>query len=146
LVGNRLIDLLCATCLADQPMDEARQVFGRYYVARYRETILGGLLRVMAPLVNLEWVVRGLPRNFAAATNYGTYWTAELGPHHWRLDFEDDPGYPDLILGILLAGAEIHRTPGLHIQYTILGPQHTSFDIEWPGEVGGGEQRPPGTE
>lgn len=95
LVGNRLIDLLCATCLADRPRAAARQLFGRYYVTRYQETITGGLLRLMVPRVSLAWVVRGLPRNFAAATNYGTYWVAELEPHHWRLDFEDDPGYPD---------------------------------------------------
>lgn len=38
LVGNRLIDLLCATCLADRPLAEARQLFGRYYSSCQRES------------------------------------------------------------------------------------------------------------
>lgn len=64
-------------------------------MTRYQAGILGLLLRLIVPRVSLEWIVRGRPRNFAATTHDGTYWVAELAPHHWHRDFEDNPGYPD---------------------------------------------------
>lgn len=130
-VGNRLVDLICTTCLADLPLAEARQMLGRCYIERYRQTILGHLLLVVRPLVGLEWVLRGLPRNYSESTNFGTYWVAELEPHHWRFDFEDDPGYPDYILGTFQAGGEILQVPGLIITYSTPAHQHMSFDITW---------------
>ncbi len=131
LEGNRLIDFLSSACLAELSTAAARQVFGKYYVTRYQKTIQGQLLMRAVPLVNLGWAIRGLPRNFAAATNYGTYWVAELAQRHWQLEFEDDPGYPDLILGILLGSKEILKASSLQLSYTVLAPQHTSFDIQW---------------
>jgi hypothetical protein len=54
-----------------------------------------------------------------------------LGPGHWRFDFEDDPGYPDFILGTLIEGGMMIGIPGLEITYRVLGPRHISFDIQW---------------
>lgn len=134
LVGNRLLDVLC-TSLPEREPAEALQMLGYQYVSQYRDTALGFLLLVVramvGKLVDMDWVLRGLPRQYAGATNYGTYWVAPLGERHWRFDFEDDPGYPDWILGTLLAGGSILKTPDLHITYRVLAPQHTSFDISW---------------
>lgn len=131
LVGNRLIDQVCRLCLGEYPIEQARQLLGHSYLQRYRETVLGQLLLDARPLVSVEWFVQGLPRNYASATNFGTYWVEELEPQHWSFNFEDDPGYPDWILGTLLAGAEILQVPGYRVTYTLPAPQHISFDIRW---------------
>jgi len=131
LVGNQVIDRVCALGLPSQPTEQARQILGRSYVERYKETILGRLLLVAMPHMKLEWILRGCPRNYSTATNFGTYWVAEIAPQHWRLDFEDDPGYPDWILGTLQAGGALLRVPDIHITYTMLEAQHTKFDITW---------------
>jgi uncharacterized protein (TIGR02265 family) len=132
LVGNSLTDRVCELCLADHPVAEARQILGRAYVRRYQETLFGKMLAVAGPLLQFEWILKGLPNQYAAATNFGTYWVAEVAPHHWRFDFEDDPGYPDWILGTLQAGSEaIHMTGG-QISYTVLAPRYLSFTITWP--------------
>src|SRR4051812_26138047 len=120
LVGNRLVDLVCATCLADRPVAEAQRMLGHQYMQRYWNTLMGRFLMMAAPLVDVEWVLRGLPRQFSAATNFGIYWVAELAPRYWRFDFEDDPGLPDYILGTLLAGGEILKVRGLQIAYKII--------------------------
>jgi uncharacterized protein (TIGR02265 family) len=130
LVGNRLLDVLC-TALPDRSPAEARQMLGYEYVAQYRHTVLGWLMLVVRPMLDLDWVLRGLPRQYAGATNYGTYWVAPVGERHWRFDFEDDPGDPDWILGTLLAGGTIFKVRGLSISHRILAPQHMSFSIQW---------------
>jgi uncharacterized protein (TIGR02265 family) len=132
LVANRLIDRACELCLADKPIGAARQILGRAYVSHYRKTLLGNMLTMPDPLSHLEQILAGLPHQYAAPTNFGTYWIAEVAPHHWRFDFEDDPGYPDWILGTLQAGNEVVQVPGLEISYTVLGPRHFSFTIKWP--------------
>lgn len=133
LVGNRLMDRVCELGLADRPIGEARQLLATAYMSRYKETILGRILGATMPLMKPEWILRGCPRNYASATNFGTYWVAELEPRHWRFDFEDDPGYPDWILGTLISSCEVLRIPGVRISYQVLEPQHTSFDIHWEG-------------
>jgi uncharacterized protein (TIGR02265 family) len=142
LVGNRLIDRVCETALSGYSPEEAHQLLGRSYVERYRETVLGWLLglisrlkRTAGPIVSMDWVMRGLPRQYAGATNYGTYWLAELGHNHWRFDFEDDPGYPNWLLGTFQAGGEFLKLQDLSITCELVGPQHMSFQIRW-GSVG----------
>jgi uncharacterized protein (TIGR02265 family) len=132
IVGNQLVDRVCAMCLAEYERGAAQQLLGQCYIERYQESLIGRLL--LAPLEadhDFEWALRGLPRNYAAATNFGTYWVAQLGPQHWRFDFEDDPGYPDFILGTLIAGSEILHIPGYRVSYTLPEPGHMSFDIRW---------------
>jgi len=131
LVGNQLIDRVCELGLADRPIGEARQLLATAYMNRYRETILGRILGATMPLMKPEWILRGCPRNYASATNFGTYWVAQLEERHWRFDFEDDPGYPDWILGTLSSACQILRIPAVQISYQVLAPQHTSFDIRW---------------
>lgn len=131
LVGNRLIDLICRTCLADQPLPEARRILGHQYMQQYWSTLLGHFLKMAAPLAKVEWIMRGLPRQYSATTNYGTYWVAEVAPQCWRFDFEDDPGYPEYILGTLLAGGELLKVADLQVSYQVVGPQHLSYTIRW---------------
>ncbi len=130
LVGNRLLDVMYAA-LPERSPAEVRQLLGYEYVAQYRHTALGMLMVVVRPALNLEWVMRGLPRQYAGATNYGTYAVAQLGERHWRFDIEDDPGYPDWVLGTLLAGGAIFKVRGLRISHHLVAPQHMSFDIQW---------------
>jgi uncharacterized protein (TIGR02265 family) len=132
VIGNRLVDQVCNTSLTDYSPQEARQLLGRCYIERYQESVLGRLL--LAPISSnqdFEWVMRGLPRNYSAVTNYGTYWVAEVAPRHWRFDFEDDPGDPDFIMGTLLAGSEILRIPGYRVSYVTLAHQRLSFEQTW---------------
>jgi uncharacterized protein (TIGR02265 family) len=99
-VSNELIDLLCATCYADLPRAEALRVFGRYNLERFRETILGRVMMAAMPLMGLDRVMRRAPHDFAAACNYGTRATSELGRHHWLMEFEDEIVYPDVLQGM----------------------------------------------
>ena len=131
LVGNQLLDRVCELALPDQSIAAARQLLGYKYLMLYQASFLGILLAPVEPGGEFEWVMRGLPRNYAAATNYGTYWIAELGPRHWRFDFEDDPGYPEFVLGGLVAGGELLQMPCHEIACSILSPEHYSFDITW---------------
>jgi len=132
LVGNRLLDRVCELALSETPLAEARQMLGYKYLMLYQESFLGMLLAPGSePTDDFDWVMEGLPRNYAAATNYGTYWIAEVGPKHWCFAFEDDPGYPEFVLGGLLAGKDLLQIPNSRTVCSILGPEHYSFDISW---------------
>lgn len=131
LVGNALVDRLCALCFPERPLAEARQQLGYQYMLRYWQTPLGKMVMPAMRIMGMDRIMRGLPRNYATTANYGTYWVAQLGPQHWRFDMEDDPRHPELQLGTLLAGAEVLPLPNHHITVTRLGPEHMSFDIRW---------------
>ncbi len=133
-VGNQLIDLLCAEYLGDQPVAEARRQLGYSYNRSFRRTILGRVMMAALPLMGpgMERVLRLSPSRFAATANYGTRWVAEVAPHHWRFDWEDEILYPEWIQGILeFGGHEILRLPNLQIRYTILAAKHFSFAVTW---------------
>src|SRR5690242_14032737 len=72
LIANQLTELLCRNCFGDQPLLEARRLFGRASVAHYRESILGRVMLAAIPIMGMERIVRMIPRDFAATTNYGT--------------------------------------------------------------------------
>jgi uncharacterized protein (TIGR02265 family) len=131
LVANRLNDLLCRACFGDHPLPEARRLFGRASVGQYRESILGRVMLAAIPIMGMERIVRLIPRNFAATTNYGTRWATEIGPRHWRCEFEDEIMYPEIIQGVLEAIGELAHVPGLHVTCTQIGPQHFAFDLTW---------------
>lgn len=131
LVYTQLVDLLCATCLADQPLAEARRLFGRGSLTRYRETILGRVLLATLPIVGLERMLRRAPQDFALACNYGTRSVVELGPHHWRMDFEDEILYPEVLQGIFQEVGTLLHLPQLQTTYTVLGPRHVAFEFRW---------------
>ncbi|HMA37233.1 MAG TPA: DUF2378 family protein [Chloroflexia bacterium] len=132
LVSNAVTDLVCATDLADRPVGEARALLGAAYLWSYRSTIAGRVTLAALPLMGIARTLRRAPRDFAATTNYGTRWSAELGPRHWRFDFEDELLHPEWIQGLLTcAFTELIRVPGLQIGYTLPAPKHISFDIIW---------------
>jgi uncharacterized protein (TIGR02265 family) len=131
LIANRLTELLCRNCFGDQPLLEARRLFGRASVGHYRESILGRVMLAAIPIMGMERIVRMIPRDFAATTNYGTRSVVEIGPRHWRCDFEDEIVYPEIIQGVLEGIGELARVPGLQITCTPRGPAHFAFDITW---------------
>lgn len=131
LIANRLNDLLCMNCFGARSLPEARRLFGRASVGHYRESILGRVRRAAIPIMGMERIVRLIPRDFAATTNYGTRSVAEIGPHHWRCEFEDEIMYPEIIQGILEAIGEMAHVPGLQVTCWRLGPKHFAFDLTW---------------
>jgi uncharacterized protein (TIGR02265 family) len=131
LIANRLNDLLCRNCFGDRPLAEARRLFGRASVGHYRESILGRVMLAAIPIMGMERIVRMIPRDFAATTNYGTRSATEIGPRHWRCDFEDEIMYPEIIQGIIEAVGEMAHVPGLQVICTLRGPRHFSFAITW---------------
>jgi uncharacterized protein (TIGR02265 family) len=131
LTANALADRLCVLALPDQPRALALQQLGREYILhRYPQTILGRVLFAALPLLSLAQVMRRLPRNYAATTNFGTYTLWQVGERHWRFEFADDPGYPDWILGTLQAGSILTRTPNVRVTCTLLGHYHFVYDIQ----------------
>jgi uncharacterized protein (TIGR02265 family) len=131
LIANQLTELLCRNCFGDQPLREARRLFGRASVAPYRDSVLGRVMLAAVPIMGMERIVRMIPRDFAATTNYGTRSVVEIGPRHWRCDFEDEIVYPEIIQGILEAIGNMARVPGLRVTCKRRGPQHFTFDITW---------------
>jgi len=136
LIANQLTELLCRNCFGDQPLLEARRLFGRASVAHYRESILGRVMLAAIPIMGMERIVRMIPRDFAATTNYGTRSVVEIGPRHWRCDFEDEIVYPEIIQGILEGIGDMARVPGLHVTCNPLSPKHLSFEITWQARQG----------
>ena len=122
---------MCGTCFGDRALPEARRLFGRASVAHYGESILGRVMLAAIPIMGMDRIVRMIPRSFAATTNYGTRWVTEIGPRHWRCEFEDEIMYPEIIQGILEATGEMAHVRGLQVTCRRLGPQHFSFDLTW---------------
>lgn len=131
VVGNRLNDLLCTTCLADRPLGEARRVFGRAFLLRSQESLLGRVMLAAMPLVGLERILRQAPQDFAMLTNYGTRGVTMLERHHWRCDFVDELLYPDFLYGVFEVVYALIRVREPRLQYTMLGSRHISFEIRW---------------
>lgn len=130
-VSNRLNDLLCANCLADRSLAEVRRVFGRAFLMRSQESLLGRLMLAAMPLVGLERILRQAPHDFGALTTYGTRWVTMLDRHHWRCDFEDELLTPDFLYGVFEASYALIRVREPQLTYTMLGPRHLSFEVRW---------------
>jgi uncharacterized protein (TIGR02265 family) len=131
LIANQLTELLCRNCFGDQPLPEARRLFGRASVVHYRESILGRVMLAALPIMGMDRIVRLIPRNFAATTNYGTRSVVEIGPRHWRADFEDEILYPEILQGMLESIGDLAHVPSLRVTATTRGPKHFSFDLTW---------------
>jgi uncharacterized protein (TIGR02265 family) len=131
LVGNTCMDRLCALALSDLPLAEARQVFGRYFLTRYRESLVGRVMLAMLPMMGMERILRKSPQDFATATNYGTRWVQELAPRHWEYHWEDEILYPEFIEGLFHSAGEIARVPNLRVSFTQPGPRDLVFDFQW---------------
>ncbi len=64
LVGNRLIDRICATTLQDHPTEKARELLGYAYLKQYQDSLVGVLLAPVDVTDDFDWVMQGLPRNW----------------------------------------------------------------------------------
>jgi uncharacterized protein (TIGR02265 family) len=132
VVGNRLVDRLCLTALGELPVPLARRQFGLRYSRCQRQTILGKVMMAAIPLFGMEPALRRVPALFANSANFGSRSLSEVGPQHFRLDFEDDPVYLDVMAGMLEAGiADLLHPPGLQITGTLVMPGHLAYDIRW---------------
>lgn len=131
LVGNTLVDLLAATCLADRSRADARRQIGRYYLLRFRESILGRVMLAALPLMGWERVMRRLPGDLAAVTNYGTRWVTALDLRHWRLDCTDEVIYPEMLQGTCEAMGEVVRVATLQVRGTQVASHHVALDFRW---------------
>jgi len=133
LITNQMLEYLCAHCLADRPIEEAQQLLGRSY-ARYMQIQQSGflphILMRLASVASWSLIIKGLPQNYAAATNYGSYWVEEVSSRHWHFNIANDPGLPHFILGTLLQGAESLSWLS-QVTYIPMAPQHFSFQIIW---------------
>lgn len=131
LVAQRFSDRLCAVCFPGFSRGEAHRQFGRQYTQVHRDTILGWVMWAARPALTLERMLRRSPRTFSVRTNYGTRWVAELGPRHWRHDFEDEIIPPEQLRGSFEQMAVFAKIPDLAVTYTVLGDHHWSFDLAW---------------
>jgi uncharacterized protein (TIGR02265 family) len=133
LVSNDFVDFVAQAGFPDLSLPEARRRMGRLSVAHYGQSILGRIMFAPIRLMGMERVLRQTPRQFAAATNYGTRWVAEFGHRHWRFDCEDELMHLETIVGNLDAVAEMVGARQCHVTATVLAPRHYSFDITWGG-------------
>lgn len=131
LVSNAFVDFVCQAGFPARTLPEARRELGRLSVAQYQQTILGRVMFAPLRLMGFARVLRHTPRQYAATTNYGTRWVAELGPRHWRFDCEDELIHPESIIGNLEAVAESLSVPQLRVVFTLRAPGHYSYDITW---------------
>ncbi len=131
LISNAFVDFVCQAGFPALSLPEARRQLGRLSVAQYGQSILGRVMLAPIRLMGLERVLRQAPKQYAATTNYGTRWVAELGPRHWRFDCEDELIHAESILGNLEAIAELVGVAKLRVVFTLLAPRHYSYDITW---------------
>ncbi len=132
LVGNRLVDRLCAGVFGDLPIGTAQRQFGMRYSRRQRDTILGRVMVGAVSLVSIEQGLRRVPQLFAGSCNFGSRAATALGPRHWRLDFEDDCVYLEVMAGLLEAGlSDLLHPPGLQISARTIQPGRLAYDIRW---------------
>ena len=137
LVGNQLVDRICAGALGHLPLPVAQREFGLRYSRRQRDTILGRVMIAAAPLMSIEQGVRRLPQLFANSCNFGSRAATELGPRHWQLDFADDCVYLEVMAGLLDSGlGDVLHPPGLRVVGRTVAPGHLVYDVRW--EVGHG--------
>ena len=131
LVTNALIELLCTTSLINTPRPVAERHIGRLVLTEYRNSILGRVLVGMLTHVPHETLLRRLPRDYAAFSNYGTRSITPLAPTHWRFTCEDEIVPPDYMAGMLEAGNDVIRLPNLRITPQALAPHSFAFDLHW---------------
>lgn len=97
LVSNTFIDCVCRAGFPTLSLSKARRRLAYLSVAQYQRSILGRVMFASLRLMGLERALRQAPRQFAAATNYGTRWVAPLGPRHWRFDCQNELMHPETI-------------------------------------------------
>jgi uncharacterized protein (TIGR02265 family) len=131
LVSLEFTDFICRAGFPDLTLGEARRRMARLSLAKYQESILGRVMLAPMRLMGFERLLQQVPKQFAAATNYGTRWVAQVGPHHWRFDAEDEIMHPEMTVGNLEAAGEMLAVPGLRIAIDKPGPRHYSFDLTW---------------
>ncbi len=130
LAALQLIDLLCARCLTEYPLAEARRIIGANTILLYTQSVVVQALITALRLASIEHILQYLPRQFATAYNFGTYEMKERSVRHWRFTLKDYLMYPDVLQGQLEAGSRILHNDAQY-QYTIVTPHHCYFDITW---------------
>jgi uncharacterized protein (TIGR02265 family) len=137
LIANRLIDVICEKCLVDLPVEEGRRLMGRALHASFVQTPVTRVMVTAMRLASIEWILRGIPRNFAAGNNFGSFEMAELAPRHWRFTLDDFPAHPEVLQGFFEAGAQELQNDSQY-QCTCISSHCYYFDITWRiGRIGG---------
>ena len=129
-ISNRFIDVFCEKCLVEMPVNEGRRLFGASLTSFYVQSPVIKVMVGAMRLASIEWILRGLPRNFAAGNNFGSFEMTELAPRHWRFTVEDYPGYPDVLQGFFEAGARQLQNDSQY-RYTLITSHCYYFDITW---------------
>lgn len=131
LVSNAFVDAVCRAGFPMMSLPEARLRLARLSVAQYQQSILGRVMLAPIRLMGMERVLKQIPRQFAATTNYGTRWVATLGPQHWLLEFEDELMHPETPQGSVEAVGEFVGVKQLRVAFTLRAPRHYAYDITW---------------
>jgi uncharacterized protein (TIGR02265 family) len=133
-VALRLIDWAAVAAYPDLPLSEARRRRGREGLLVWRQqSILGRVMTAAFPVMGLERILRRVPQNISALTNFGTRWVVQEGPQHWWYCTSDDPTPPDFTAGMLDALAELTGVQELTITWTSPSRHERAFEIRWLG-------------
>ncbi len=80
----------------------------------------------------MEQGLRRIPQLFAGSCNFGSRAATQLGLRHWRLDFEDDCVYLEVMAGLLESGlSDLLHPPGLRVVGRTIAPSHLAYDVYW---------------
>lgn len=131
LVSNAFVDAVCRAGFPQMSLPAARLRLARLSVAQYQQSILGRVMLAPIRLMGIERVLKQIPRQFAATTNYGTRWVAMRGPQHWLLEFEDELMHPETPIGSIEAVGELIGVKNLRVAFTLRAPRHYAYDITW---------------
>ncbi|HMA33192.1 MAG TPA: DUF2378 family protein [Chloroflexia bacterium] len=136
LLRFQLVDRLALACFPGRSLAAARRLWGRHSLVGYRQSILGRVLLAAIPVMGLERVLVRIPSALAGQSNYGTRTVWELGPQHWRLDFEDEVMPAEMLQGVIEGLAALVHVPDVQVTWTLLAPGHLSYDLIWRPKTG----------
>lgn len=131
-VALRLIDWIGSVGYPDLPLAEARRRHGREGLLVWRRhSILGRVMTAAFPLMGLDRILRRVPQNASALTNFGTRWVIQEGPQHWWYCTSDDPTPPEFFAGVLDALADFTAVRGLTITWAAPGSHERVYELRW---------------
>lgn len=110
---------------------EAMYEIGYRGMLAFRNTVFGRIVLASLTVVSQEYSIKLLPKVLSSNVSYGTRTLKKLGAGYWELLFEDDPGDPQVTLGVVAALLEMVKVPNVRLEVVSLQTNYYKILIRY---------------
>ena len=128
---GEVLHFLARTRFASLPRSEGLFRVGACLFEGYRKTLLGQIQLAALHLLGPDRLMRKVPEFVGRSSNFGVRTVAQLGEHHYRMDFRGVPLPGDYYSGILHSTLRATGVDSPQSHWEQIGPEDMTFEVRW---------------